>query len=76
MEQGQLFERDFELAALRAACVDAGSGRGAVLAVRGAAGIGKSALMDATRRAGSEAGPEVLAASGTELERVLAFGVV
>ena len=47
-----------------------------MLAVEGPAGIGKTALLDAGRRAAVEAGLTVLTGSGSQLERELAFGVV
>jgi DNA-binding CsgD family transcriptional regulator len=72
----RLLERDGELARLRELCGDAAAGRGSVVAVRGPAGLGKTALLDAARALGAEAGLLPLVASGAELERELAFGVV
>ena len=76
MEQQALLERDFELTVLRAACCDASAGNGGMLAIRGAAGIGKTALLDTARHTATEAGMHVLSASGAEFERELAFGIV
>jgi DNA-binding CsgD family transcriptional regulator len=74
--QEGLLERDAELARVRDLCRETAAARGAVLALRGPAGVGKTALVDAARAAGEMAGLVVLAASGAELERDLAFGVV
>jgi DNA-binding CsgD family transcriptional regulator len=71
-----LLERDVEIARLNALCRKAAGGEGTVVAVRGPAGIGKTALLDAVRHVGNSAGLLSLTASGAELERELAFGVV
>ena len=71
-----LLEREREVAELTAACRDAAAGRGRVIVVEGPAGIGKTALLDAGRRAAMDAGLTVLTGSGSQLERELAFGVV
>ena len=65
-----------ELKQLRALCGVASAGHGAAIAVEGPAGVGKTALLGAARNAGEQAGMRVLSASGAELERELAFGVV
>ena len=71
-----LLERAAELervdAALEAAC----SGTGAVVLVEGAAGIGKTSLLNWARRRAKARGMTVLSASGSPLERDYAMGVV
>src|SRR5262245_36659063 len=71
-----LLERDDELTSVRDSCRRAASGSGGFIAIRGAAGIGKTTILEATRYEGGLAGLMVLTASGAELERDLAFGVV
>ncbi len=71
-----LLERELELA-LAAELVElARAGHGCALAIEGAAGIGKTALLHETGRRALDAGFRVLGARGGELERELAFGVV
>jgi hypothetical protein len=72
----RLLEREPEVARLAAALADArgGGGRGAVVVVEGAAGLGKTTLLRAARASAS--GMTVLSASGSELEHEFAFGVV
>jgi DNA-binding CsgD family transcriptional regulator len=70
-----MYERDKELAEIRAAVEDARHGHGRALFVEGPAGIGKSALLDAARSAATRAGFRVLSASGAELEQGLPLGV-
>ncbi|MGA5097067.1 ATP-binding protein [Streptomyces lavendulocolor] len=70
----ELLERDGESAAIAAAIGEAGRGR--VLLVEGAAGVGKSQLLAEVRTSAARAGADVLAARGIELERDFAFGVV
>jgi DNA-binding CsgD family transcriptional regulator len=71
-----LLERDGDLEALAAARHDAARGQGRFVIVEGRAGMGKSALLSATRIAARSEGFEVLAAQASELERQYAFGVV
>jgi DNA-binding CsgD family transcriptional regulator len=73
---GVLLEREDEIARLVGLSRDAACGRGSVVAIRGPAGVGKTALLDSARAAGERAGLRVLSASGAELERELGFGVV
>lgn len=73
---GELHERDFELAALEAAIVDAKAGESRVVLIEGPAGIGKSRLLLETRARGEAAGFNVLTARGNEFEREFGFGVV
>jgi DNA-binding CsgD family transcriptional regulator len=71
-----LLERSEELARAESALADARAGRGRFLVVEGPAGIGKTALLAATRRAAEDVGMRVLRSRGTELEGEFAFGVV
>jgi DNA-binding CsgD family transcriptional regulator len=71
-----LLERREETARIKAALAEARSGRGAFVVVEGPAGIGKTALLGATRCAAADSGMRILSARGTELERDFSFGVV
>ena len=71
-----LLERAAELAEIRRLAAQARSGVGALLVVQGAAGAGKTRLLEAAVETGQALGMRVLEASGTELERELGFGVV
>lgn len=71
-----LLDRDRELTALDSALAAAAGGRGGVLLVEGAAGIGKSALLEAATPRAGELGLQVLTARASELDREFAFGVV
>ena len=74
---GTLLERKAELAALDEALAAARAGRGRVLVVEGPAGIGKTRLLAAARKAAvAEEGFRVLAARASPLEREFGFGVV
>lgn len=75
MADGDLLERTEQQAAIDSALTDARRGEGHVLVIEGAAGIGKSRLLQELRDA---AGPSmrVLYARASELERGFAFGVV
>lgn len=66
-----LLEREGELAAVETLLE-----RGGVLVVEGRAGIGKTALVEATRQRAAELDHEILHACGSELEVDFAFGVV
>lgn len=70
-----LVERDAEMGRLRALLDAALSGEGGVVLVVGEAGIGKTAILGAARRAAEEAGVMVLSARGGRLERDFAYGV-
>src|SRR5215216_7253666 len=72
----QLLERSEELARIDSALAEARAGRGTFVVIEGPAGIGKTALLAATRTAAADGGMRVLRARGTELERDFAFGVV
>jgi DNA-binding CsgD family transcriptional regulator len=71
-----LLERGGELASIRTLLEGCAAGQGGVLFVEGPAGIGKTALLDASRSLASEAGVRVLAARGGELESEFAHAVV
>jgi hypothetical protein len=70
-----LLEREGELAAL-AELVEAAPRGGRLLAIEGAPGIGKSALIAEAKALGGVAGMRVLGGRGSELERSFSFGVV
>src|SRR4051794_20260244 len=74
--QPELFERDSDLAELSEALVRAGGGHGALVAIEGPAGIGKTRLLGELKRRAADAGMEVLTARGGELESGFGFGVV
>jgi DNA-binding CsgD family transcriptional regulator/tetratricopeptide (TPR) repeat protein len=70
----ELLERDDELAAVD--MLVGTSGRGRLLAIEGPPGIGKTSLIQEARARAGDAGMQVLAARGSELEKTFAFGVV
>jgi predicted ATPase len=71
-----IVERERELAALECCLALAQEGAGQLLLVEGAAGIGKTRLLEEASASASGRGCRVLAARGSELERGFAFGVV
>lgn len=71
-----LVEREPELAAVGTALGEACRGRGGVLLVEGPAGIGKTALLHATRERAACRRLRILTAAGSELEHDLAFSAV
>jgi DNA-binding CsgD family transcriptional regulator len=71
-----LLERETELAQLDALIALVRKGEGALTLVEGAAGIGKTRLLDEACRTARDAGLEVLRARGVALEEEFAFGVV
>jgi DNA-binding CsgD family transcriptional regulator/tetratricopeptide (TPR) repeat protein len=71
-----LLERDRELEAVAALVDAAADGNGGVLWIEGAAGIGKTSLLDHARARCATSGVRWLSARGGALERDLAFGVV
>jgi DNA-binding CsgD family transcriptional regulator len=75
-QPGVLLEREHELERLRAALRAVGQQRGGVLVIEGAAGMGKSRLLETARVRASELGVSVLNARATELEQGFPFGVV
>jgi DNA-binding CsgD family transcriptional regulator len=74
--RGDLLERASELAAIDDALASAANGAGRCVVVEAPPGMGKSALLAATRSAGAERGLTVLAARAAELEEAFSFGVV
>jgi DNA-binding CsgD family transcriptional regulator len=70
-----LIERSAELRMLSQALESAASGMGTLVAVRGAAGIGKSTLLGAAAVMASRRELTVLRARGGELEREIPFGM-
>ncbi len=70
-----LLERARELAVLEEATVKATRGTPGVVVIEGPAGIGKTSLLRAARRAAGSLGLRVLAARGGELEHGLELGV-
>ncbi len=71
-----LLEREHELERVRAALRAVGQRAGGVLVIEGAAGMGKSRLLEEARVRASELGVRVLSARATELEQGFPFGVV
>lgn len=74
--QPELLERGEELAILTATVDHVARGSGRLVAIEGAAGLGKSRIMAEARRLASAAGLGVFPARGSDLERDFAFGVV
>ena len=72
----QLLERTDELGAIRQVLGDASEGRGGIVLIEGAAGVGKTSLVSAGRALAGGDGVRVLWARGRELEREFGFGVV
>lgn len=70
-----LFERERELAWVGQALGSVGGGAGAVVVLKGPAGIGKSELLAAVRERAHRRGLGVLWARGSEFEAEIAFGV-
>ncbi len=68
--------RDPELAVLTAAVTAAVAGRGSVVLVEGAPGIGKTTLLRAACTAAAEPGGQVLTARGLALEGGFSYGIV
>jgi DNA-binding CsgD family transcriptional regulator len=71
-----LLEREEELDALARRIADAAAGRGGLVLLEGGPGLGKTALVRRVRALGRDRGLHVLQATGGELEREFAFGVV
>ena len=72
---GALLERDEQLRQVGAGVDAASRGSGCVLVVSGAAGVGKTSLLQAAAEQARQRGLEVLNARGEELERDLGHGV-
>src|SRR4051794_24160176 len=71
-----LLERDHEVQEVRTAVRAVGQQAGAALVIEGAAGIGKSQLLDLARLQASQLGLRALSARATELEQGFPFGVI
>ena len=74
-EAGMLLGRERELATVAHMLERTRTGDGAVVAIEGTAGIGKTALLTAVLRDAGEAGARVLAATAAPLEASFPFGV-
>ena len=73
---GALLEREGELAAVDGVVEAALAGSGRLLVVDGAAGVGKTRLLEEASRVAGAAGMDVVRARGVALEDRFAFGVV
>lgn len=73
---GELLERDAEVRALGERLDALAGGGGGLTLVQGPAGIGKTSLLRGLRAAAAPRGIQVLTATGAELERDFAFGLV
>jgi DNA-binding CsgD family transcriptional regulator len=71
-----LLEREAELDELQTALEDARRGIGRLVVVEGAAGIGKTRLLESARETAERTGIRALSARGTELERDFPFALV
>lgn len=71
-----LLEREHEVERVRAALRAEGRGDGGVLFIEGAAGMGKSRLLEEVRAGASGLGVRLLSARATELEQGFPFGVM
>ncbi|HEU4463026.1 MAG TPA: AAA family ATPase [Solirubrobacterales bacterium] len=71
-----LLERERELGELRSALEEVIEGRGCVVGIEAAAGLGKTGLLQEARASGAEAGLNVLAGRATELEQDFPFALV
>src|SRR4051812_16529454 len=71
-----LLERAAELGVLGDALASATSGRGAVIVLEAAAGLGKTALIDHTERRAAAAGSDVRRAAPGPFERHFPYGVI
>src|SRR5438067_6512716 len=71
-----LLEREHEVERVRAAVRAVGQRAGAVVVIEGAAGMGKSRLLEVARLRALELGLRVLSARATELEQAFPFGVI
>ncbi len=72
----ELLERELEIAELAAGIEEACAGRGQLLVVQAAAGLGKTSLLASARQTARESGMRVLTARCSELESSFPFGAV
>jgi DNA-binding CsgD family transcriptional regulator len=75
-EPAALLEREREVERVGVALRAVGRRAGGAIVIEGAAGMGKSCLLEEARARGSELGFRVLSARATELEQAFPFGVV
>jgi tetratricopeptide (TPR) repeat protein len=75
-EPGALLEREHELERAHGLLRAVGRRRGGVLVIEGAAGLGKSRLLDEARAVAAGLGVRVLAALASDLEQGYPFGVI
>ena len=75
-QQAALLEREHEVERVHAALSAVGRRAGGTLVIEGAAGLGKSRLLEAARSCAPDLGVRVLGARATELEHGFSFGVV
>jgi DNA-binding CsgD family transcriptional regulator len=71
-----LIEREGQLQVAESLLAQAGAGNGSMLTIGGASGLGKSTLLRAVCDLAADERAEVLTATGRELEREFALGVV
>jgi predicted ATPase len=71
-----LLEREHELEQIRVLLDAVGRQAGGALVIEGAAGMGKSRLLDEARTRASQLGFRVLSARATELDQAFPYGVV
>ena len=72
---GRLLERDWELDAIERGLAAPLAGTGAVIAIEGESGSGKTQLLGEAEKIALESGMRVLGARAAELEREFAFGL-
>ena len=73
---GELLERNHEIDRIHAAVRAVAKRAGGAVIIEGAAGLGKSRLLDEARERAAALGVRVLSARGTELEQAFPFGVM
>ncbi len=76
LRPAELLERELELERVRGAMRAVGQRAGKVLVIEGAAGMGKSSLLEEARARASDLGFSVLSARATELEQGFPFGII
>lgn len=74
LKDDRLIQRDDELRTIRCAVDTAAAGKGSVVVIESADGLGKSALLDYARECGRDMGMRVLAGGASEFESSMAFG--
>jgi tetratricopeptide (TPR) repeat protein len=76
VEPAALLEREHEVQRIRVALEAVGRNAGGALVIEGAAGVGKSRLLEEARVVASDLGLGVLNARATELEQWFPYGIV